>query len=1102
MEIEELKRALRETDPAAVMVAPRILRRVLQAEFKVPYLLVQVPHERCYFFDRQVLFRHVEQDELDLEQDRMLPPTVILLTRPPLEDMQTLGREAILSKYWRLLFHVRIHLALAEKLQAGTLTPADIRARIERIGQTEFEEIRTVLQQENDLIPPPDDVNVYVEFAAVYLELRYFRSNLIASYFPALGDTALIDQLLAQDVDAADLFVKTRLPGAPDPVIRTDTSSDESHDYYWRLMRHALRAGRDGDTVRAAVLRTKAARVAPPTLAQHTRGEALQDLKALTLHLQDALKFSTDEAPEWLHVLPSLLDKADQGHWPVEAKLLYDLQKICIEHERKLYALDVVEWGLSAGKRPIKRPLASLQIVRTTKHLRSAAQRLTMARVSDDDRQRLARLLRAALNDNEEHLRERFRPIIRDAFYDVGLAATSTPEQVALQKMIEELLDLIAEKGFFSFSDLRDTVSRNQLKLPDLLDPYSFWRGDPLLRLDRRLATVLEGVYRHGEFYLRWLESGSSLFFGTALGRFFTRNVAIPFGGAYGLIRGLEICINEYVGWDPTPPWFLFIFLGLFFLGLTHSPALRHALAESWHRSRRAVRYLVYEVPLSLWRLPWFQAVLISWPFLLLYWYVLKPLILCAAVWLWWPRTHSTPIWTLGTLIASSVLLNSRFGTAANEAMSETLVMIYGWLRFDLLRGFYRWVTYVFRRATELLEYLLYTVDEWLRFRSDEGRATMFMRAGLNLLWFPVGRLVRLYFVTFLEPTVNPIKLPLSSLAFKFMLLLPLYINMMRPGEYEDWLADFAPYWLSAVLYWTFLYPTAYLFPGAFIFLFWEMKENWRLFRANRPNRLKPVVVGKHGETMVQMLRPGFHSGTIPKLFGQLRTAERQAYRSGNWRSARTYRQALAEVARSIQLFVEREFLALLAQSKHWPAQAVGVNQVVLSCNRARVELGHADFPDIPVRLAFEERSRWLIGSVPEPGWVRQLTPEQLRTMTSALAGLYKIAGVDFVREQLSAALRPLVPNYDILGRYLILRPENRRVHELTYDLKERQSQLHALAINGADISRAPLLDVNQLFYSRIPLTWDQWVQCWQDDRNGQAHPALLSDRVKLLIAD
>src|SRR2546427_562101 len=86
-----------------------------------------------------------------------------------------------------------------------------------------------------------------------------------------------------------------------------------------------------------------------------------------------------------MRMLPSLLDKSDQGNWPVEAKLLYDLQQVCMEYQRKLFALDLVEWVVSAGRRPIKRPLTSLQLVRTIQHLRTAAQRLTMARVSDDD---------------------------------------------------------------------------------------------------------------------------------------------------------------------------------------------------------------------------------------------------------------------------------------------------------------------------------------------------------------------------------------------------------------------------------------------------------------------------------------------------------------------------------------------------------------------------------------------------------------------------------------------------------------------------------------------------------------------------------------------
>ena len=53
-----------------------------------------------------------------------------------------------------------------------------------------------------------------------------------------------------------------------------------------------------------------------------------------------------------------------------------------------------------------------------------------------------------------------------------------------------------------------------------------------LLRADLNLADSLDGVYRKGEFYLRWIQRLSSLFFGTLLGRRFTLFVAVPFGGA------------------------------------------------------------------------------------------------------------------------------------------------------------------------------------------------------------------------------------------------------------------------------------------------------------------------------------------------------------------------------------------------------------------------------------------------------------------------------------------------------------------------------------------------------------------------------------------
>lgn len=1099
MQLPELKQALQAADPAALLVPARILRRLLQAEFRVPYLLVHAPHERCYVFDRQMLFDYVEQEELDLEPERLLPPTVILLARPPAEEEDKLPREPTLLQYWQLLFHAHIHLALRRRREQGLLTPADIHARVAAIGQTNFEEIRTVVHQENYLLPPADEASVYIEFAAVYLELRYFRPNLRETYFPAIGDFNKIDELLAQDVNADELFLKTRLPGAPEPVVRTDTSSDESHDYFWRLLRHADRARDEGDAVRAAILRTRAARVAPAALTSWTRDGALADLQVMTGHLQEILRLGGEDVQEWLQVLPALLDKADQGNWPVEARLLYDLQSASLEPQHKLFALDVVEWLASAGKRPIKRPLTALPIVRVTRHLRSAAQQLTMARVSDDDRRRLAKLLRAALQQSEERVRERFRPVLKDAFDDVGLTAANPPEQVAVNKMIEELLDRIISQGFFTFLDLRDTISGNQLKLPDLVDPHDFWRGDALLRLDRRLSTLLEGVYRHGEFYLRWLEGSGALFFGTPVGRFLTRNLVIPFGGAALLMEGIQICLRDYVHWDPTVPWFAPLLLGVFFLALMRFGSLRQALATAGSTSYRAARFTVYDGPRQLWRLRGVQIVVRSWPFLLLMWYVLKPLLVWCLLWLYSPRSFGSPLAAVVTFAIAELLLNSRFGRSINEAVVEAVELLYRWLRFDFWRGLLRLVNRFFKRVTETLELVLYTVDEWLRFRSDENRLQTFVRAVLGALWFPIGYLIRLYFIMLIEPSINPIKLPVSSLAFKVMLLFPLYQEVLTPGRHEERLTPYLGWGPAMVITFAVIIPTLWLLPGMFSFFIWEMKEDWKLFRANRPKELRPVIIGRHGETMVQLLKPGFHSGTIPKLFGQLRRAESCAYETGNWRPARAYRQSLGDVEHSLQLFVEREFVELLRQSRSGAQLPIRVARVELSCNRIRIDLnlGHEAATD--AALAFEERAGWLIGSLERPGWLAQLHAEQLAVISTALAGLYKIAGVDFIREQLVSAVPLAASGYDLTATELLVWGGSREQSEVIYDLRPRQGQLRARSRNGRAAGAPPFVDARALFFSRAPLLWDDWVACWEKDREGRGHPPLFNDRVPLL---
>src|SRR5262249_7095384 len=154
-----------------------------------------------------------------------------------------------------------------------------------------------------------------------------------------------------------------------------------------------------------------------------------------------------------------------------------------------------------------------------TRHVRDASRRLTTARLADAERRHLAGLLQEALHGCEERVRQRVGPALADALLDAGLQPVTTPERVAFTKVVEELLDLTTDQGYSTFGALRDVISRNGLKVPDLTGPEEFLRGDPLLRLDRRLAALLDGIYRRGDLYLRWLHRATALLFGTPAGR-------------------------------------------------------------------------------------------------------------------------------------------------------------------------------------------------------------------------------------------------------------------------------------------------------------------------------------------------------------------------------------------------------------------------------------------------------------------------------------------------------------------------------------------------------------------------------------------------------
>jgi hypothetical protein len=1110
MKLEELSRLLRAADPAAVLVAPPVLERVIRRTTGLSWAAWSVPHSRCFLVDRFTLFKHVEQDELELPPDHQLPQTVLLLERPSADKLAG-PRGELLQRYWRLLFHVTVHRELEARLAGATA--ADIRGRVEKLGPAAFEEARNVLTQDGHLTPGADDKQAYIEFAAYYLELRQFGWNLIPVHFPSLPGVEHVDSLLAGDLDVPTVFARTRLASAPDPAPKTDDQADESHDYYFRLDRAAKRAAAAGDTVNAAILHTRAARVAPAALTDPAHAAAVKDIHNLVARLQPAVGLTDAEAAGWRDVLPALLDKADQGSRPVEAGLLFDLQRACLDHEQKIYTLDVVEWVLSAGHRPIKRELDSQRFVRVPAHLRAASRKLTAARLNDTDRQQLAGLMRDALAKTEDRLRARFRPVLTDALQDAGLRPATLPERAALGKTVEELLDRISAAGFLTFADLRDAIARGQVKLPDLSGTDEYLRGDLLLRLDRRLATLLDGVYRRSEFYARWLERGTSYLFGTGSGRWVTRNVLLPFGGA--ALTGEFLWLMEYerrhksVKLGRTPPeaapavgdaaaaaesadlsffggwnadWRFhlgWVALGLVFLALVRSARLRALAKRAGWVAYRAVRAALWELPLAVWADPRINAILLSPPVQIGWHYLAKPAALAGIVLAAFP-----PLWAAGwvawlvTLLASIFLLNSRVGYAGQAVFVQFLAGLVMLIRAGLIPGLVRWVSDVFRELTGALEWVLARGDDWLRLRGTGGPISVAVRVVAGLVWFPFAFLLRFYLVVLIEPMVNPIKLPLSLLFAKFVYPLLAILGLFSIATLSSPLVDKLDPYMPWAVAWFFVVGTFYLLPDAVTFLFWETRENWRLYSANRPVPLRAVAVGPHGETMSSLLQPGFHSGTVPRLYTRLRAAERHGARVGEWADARSYRESLREVADGVGRFVNRELAAVLNGSPAWAGHRLTVGPVHLGTNRIRVAL-HLAGADEPAVLEWEDRSGWLVVGWAEPGWVTALTDGPARAFENALAYLYKRSGVDLVREQVRAALPPGAVRFDVVPAGLLVWYGPGPDAPVLYDLSRGTPDLKPRTADGLKPAAGPTLNASQLVFGRVKLTWPGWLGVW-----------------------
>jgi hypothetical protein len=554
---------------------------------------------------------------------------------------------------------------------------------------------------------------------------------------------------------------------------------------------------------------------------------------------------------------------------------------------------------------------------------------------------------------------------------------------------------------------------------------------------------------------------------------------------------------------DPTN-WVTVAALGFFLMGVMHWPWLRGHMLGLATDLGAALYFLVLDLPRRLVRRETLEAMARSWPFQVFYWCLFGPLLICVLLGFAAPQIffdipevkddHAHFAWMRSVIVflSAGLVARSTMGRATGEAIVQGGVRLYELFRSGLLTGLYNFILYAFKQLVDGLEYVLYSVDEYLRYRSGDSRFLLIVRTVLSALWFPVSYLIRFYSVVLIEPMINPIKLPLTILAAKIVYPLLAAQGWIELKGFTSPLVDRLSPYVGGPLAWILVIPTLWFLPDAFVFLFWEMQENWRLYRANRPGTLRPAVIGGHGETMRMLLEVGFHSGTVPRLYARLRRAERQAARTGNWQTARYYRGQLNDVEEAMRLFVTRNLVALVRQSAAWRDRGLEVGGVDPACSRIGVELVHDAYPDRPVWLEFELHAGWLLAGIAQRGWLDDLPWSQLRPLNTGLASLYKLAGIDLVREQVRAALPPYAREYDVTGRDLLAWKERRLGPGVAYDLTARADLLTPRLEDGSLAKDWPPLDPARLIYARVPLTRQQWIECWQKDQETGEHPPLI----------
>ncbi len=422
--------------------------------------------------------------------------------------------------------------------------------------------------------------------------------------------------------------------------------------------------------------------------------------------------------------------------------------------------------------------------------------------------------------------------------------------------------------------------------------------------------------------------------------------------------------------------WPTILGFGLFLLLVFHVPPFRRALVLLLCAVWRVIRGVLWETPGMAWRSRPVRAIRHSAAARYAYRRFATPLLLTLLVlgilFLSGLQLHLLLGWVGGVSFAALVVLyNFPFGWQLEDRIAEAIADWWRRVRVNFIPGLIGAILDAFRALMNLVERQLYAVDEWMRFRGGDSHGSLWVKAILGLVWFPIAYVTRFAFNLLLEPQVNPVKhFPVVTVSHKV-------IWPMVP-QLASWTG------LTTVQVGMFVNGI----PGIFGFIAWELKEDWRLYAANRSARLPRATVGSHGESVRGLLRPGFHSGTVPKLYRKTR----RAVERGKTAKVGLLQYELEHAAEGVHRFVERELVPLLAQSHDWRGVALEVAVVRFGVQRAEIALAAPSLGRDPFVLALENVGGVIEGSIARIGWADKITDTQRAVFVFALRGLLDMA--------------------------------------------------------------------------------------------------------------